>query len=588
MNRNEINVQQYGALGNGKQDDTAAIQEAFREAVKNKSTAVFFPATDQFYNMTGTVLLEGVKNLKIYGEGLDKSYIKNTSTKANEKVPLFIVTKGTDSASEEQSENICFEGLTLQRGSAKEENADIDEVCIRVEYTTHLYVKKIKLTDSDNGLSIRRSSFVQIDECNTYKMTLSHISLRECVSDVSIRRTTMDTTTTKTEEHPYRYLLHMGVSNYEETFEFDVKNVHIENCQFRNNPDWEGIDSHGVTNLTISNCTIENCASGIMIGKYHKCQTENLFGNIKIVDNTIIQGTATIGLSGIMVKGGQHPASLVSEYGTALGENILITRNTITGFGNHGSSYAAGIFVQNAMNVNVNTNTVNGSVRTAFGMMYVVFSDIYENTFLNTVLSDDIAYTGSTTIAPVFFGPGCYFLDFAMNTIWNHTGFPVTHGIINTSRGMANYKENTIVSSNVAYKVINAQMTGELKEPIIGIPSWSKVRRQDGKIIQICTNTDNTAVVRSVYKDTGMTASSLFQEPGDGMTSELEFSKTILNELSLCEEFELDLPINGKVRFTLTELKNGKIGIVTPQIPEEFEALSVYTLASTWKQLEIN
>ena len=84
-----VSVKDFGAIGNGTNDDTSAIQAAV-----NASNSVYFP--DGTYLISSSITVNSNNNL--YGNGIVKS---------NASIPLFTIT-GTSST---QLQNITFNGL---------------------------------------------------------------------------------------------------------------------------------------------------------------------------------------------------------------------------------------------------------------------------------------------------------------------------------------------------------------------------------------------------------------------------------------------------------------------------------------------
>lgn len=65
LDAERINVKQYGALGNGVTDDTAAIQKAVNDCISNKGSVLVFPFAT--YKITAPIII--TKATKIYIEG---------------------------------------------------------------------------------------------------------------------------------------------------------------------------------------------------------------------------------------------------------------------------------------------------------------------------------------------------------------------------------------------------------------------------------------------------------------------------------------------------------------------------------------
>ncbi|MCB2294553.1 glycoside hydrolase family 55 protein [Clostridium algoriphilum] len=72
-----INVQDYGAKGDGITDDTIAIQTAINDTPS--PGVLFFPRTNYSYNFTNLVIPSNKSDLKILGSGLVNSWLKSTA-----------------------------------------------------------------------------------------------------------------------------------------------------------------------------------------------------------------------------------------------------------------------------------------------------------------------------------------------------------------------------------------------------------------------------------------------------------------------------------------------------------------------------
>src|SRR4051812_92519 len=67
------NVRAYGALGNNKADDTAAIKRAIAAAISTRQYVVYLPAGD--YRIAGTLTMSDV--VSFVGDGLDATVIRH-------------------------------------------------------------------------------------------------------------------------------------------------------------------------------------------------------------------------------------------------------------------------------------------------------------------------------------------------------------------------------------------------------------------------------------------------------------------------------------------------------------------------------
>jgi len=75
-----VNVQDFGAKGDGITNDTIAIQNCINKA--SSTGVIFFPSTGSFYNVTSLTIPEDKNNLKLLGTGMVHSYICFSSPNA--------------------------------------------------------------------------------------------------------------------------------------------------------------------------------------------------------------------------------------------------------------------------------------------------------------------------------------------------------------------------------------------------------------------------------------------------------------------------------------------------------------------------
>lgn len=73
--RTPVSVMEFGAVGNGTTDDTAAIQAAI-----NTGRPVFFPPTANYYKVTGTLDLRAFDGQKVFGLNSTKTRIQMNTT----------------------------------------------------------------------------------------------------------------------------------------------------------------------------------------------------------------------------------------------------------------------------------------------------------------------------------------------------------------------------------------------------------------------------------------------------------------------------------------------------------------------------
>lgn len=81
-----VNVQDFGAKGDGSTDDTNAIQAAINQVDANGGGTLFFPAVSSFYKITDTLTVTGLYNTELLGDGL--TYILNFNTTGHDSLSI--------------------------------------------------------------------------------------------------------------------------------------------------------------------------------------------------------------------------------------------------------------------------------------------------------------------------------------------------------------------------------------------------------------------------------------------------------------------------------------------------------------------
>ncbi len=110
-----VNVQQYGATGDGTTDDTAAIVACI---AANPGRAIYFPAGT--YKITSTITVTSA-GTKLFGDGINVTYISNAATNGDAIVftPATITTNATYLSS-------CgFFGMTIIRSNGATSGAGL-------------------------------------------------------------------------------------------------------------------------------------------------------------------------------------------------------------------------------------------------------------------------------------------------------------------------------------------------------------------------------------------------------------------------------------------------------------------------------
>lgn len=542
-----VNVKWFGALGDGVNDDTSAINSAVNYAIENGSNSIYFPETSNYYNVQGTINLNNINGFRLFGAGIDMSSIRN---KTQDNVALLKIIG---------SENIYVENLSFQNGVLKTDGTHdgLEKNAITIENSSDIKLSNLKIEycSGFSGILIRKSSSIEMSSIRTFSNAYRHVSLQEETSDISLINSVLDTTTLKDLDHTYLFCT--GGTDFTSEYDFLSRNIYIDNCKFLNNPKWEGIDSHGVSNMTVTNCYVENVKVGIMIGYDDRVNAPYEFDNITVSNNIVKRGNGEADGNGIVIKGGTQESK-------GFGENIYITNNKVSGgFGNKNSTYTASIYLTWLKNIYVSGNNVEGSINLAFAAIYCFQGSIESNIFLNTEPN------ANNVIMPVRFLNGCYLIEFTNNLIRNN-GRIVDRGVYSTEKGLVNYDKNFIIATT-PYQVYNAMMNGALNSSRIGF-SGIKVKNQQEIPIKYCTDT----TIKSLSKQLSMKCT------GESGGNKLIFDKVILEELCLGESFKI---VANNQEVVLVDLLNAYEARISPSLNANVTNSSVETLESTWEDV---
>lgn len=412
------NVLALGCKGNGIHDDTNKLQK-----IISKGGIVLIPAVDSYYKVSKQIVVPS--NTKIIGIN-GQPLIYNTSS---EETNLFLF---------DGVENVVFENIALRNGTSKTTggHGGEDKCGIKIENSENITVQNCLITEIEgmHGISAIYSKNLKFLNNRFYKCTYSMLFMGQETEDIHVIGNEFDTLTTT--DLPNSYTFCTGVTSYEEEYNFRCRNIYFINNKVKNNPRWEGFDSHGVVGCWVKNNTFENVRDGIMVAHDDRGLIPFEHGQIFIEDNIILKGTGVAGTGGhgIVVQGSSE----------GIADHIVIKNNFIKGlFGNAASDYSAGLYLVNFKNGVVSENIVDGSINKAMTCSGLFNTIISNNKFLNT----QPATEGANIFAVRLFSLWeCLIKE---NVIQNKQSMPqVYRGFYKTSIGLINYLNNTIISTD--------------------------------------------------------------------------------------------------------------------------------------------
>lgn len=272
-----INVKEYGALGNGKHNDTVAIQSAIDELDANNGGILFFP--EGIY-LCGTLIL--CSNISLTGNNAtlslvsDESYLKripfgpgNRFSESAHNYTEFDCNLGFLCASDK--ENICILNLALE--------ADDRSFCEKVEADPFVYKEGAVNTpgtffgDYYSYIPNRaRPQMIFFNDCKNVSIDNIRIYKSPCFSAWLLRCENINVQNT---------IIRNNYNQYNaDGFHFSsCKNVFVSNCDFTCGDDCIAIDTNSggdANNYFIENCVFQTSMHAIRL--YSGLDLKKVFG----------------------------------------------------------------------------------------------------------------------------------------------------------------------------------------------------------------------------------------------------------------------------------------------------------------------
>ena len=268
-------------------------------------------------------------------------------------------------------ENKTIKNGKISMGMASSLTPPTKEICLLVK--SNVNIENIDFEDIDayyTILSDRGVKNINIINCRFINNAFACI-----VFDVENENLKVDSCYfenikyTDTSSFLYRYFIATGTKYTKEeniTYNYSVRNIEITNNILKNNPLWEGIDTHGGENIIIKNNIIENCQTGIM-ANCSDFTLKNMTHKNIIIENNIINGTENISRTGIIIGGTNN----------IICENVKIINNSINkssenniNFGSIKTNYIKNFIISNnkitnsiIRGINLGTKSINGTIK---------------------------------------------------------------------------------------------------------------------------------------------------------------------------------------------------------------------------------
>lgn len=378
------NVLDYGAIPDDGNDDTAAFQAAVNAAEADTSGLVIIP--DGRFVIADSVAINA-GNITIQGAGIGATEVgwfdgNGAGGDGSNGTYIFFVNS---------AQNVTFRDMSLSNGPSEDigntNNPNAGGI-ISASGSTGIRLENCRLYEigGSHGFVIERCGDVSVDNCSFYMISYSGMMVYDSCYNIKVTRSTFDTIN-GTAIGYNRYLFATGADELysaDNTNLYFVRDLMVDGCTFKNNPCWEGVDTHGGDRIRFTNNFITNCYIGInaicAVSGSDDYVLAPSMNDLLIDGNTIDADGAAQVWYGIIVRG--HMAD--SEPWDA--ENIKVTNNTIRGYGgtskagySHDNSGA--ITAYNLRNVEISGNHIDEFAQTGI-MLYAKLSGarIVDNT----------------------------------------------------------------------------------------------------------------------------------------------------------------------------------------------------------------
>ena len=452
----------------------------------------------------------------------------------------------------ENVDNIKIENISFTNGESDTSSGIPNNQIAYFNGCDYIDIKNIKATDIYSlGLVFKKCGFINIINSMFKNSGHSMISFLTETHDILVDNCVLDNIT-GTDTNPY--LLSTGSNDYVTQVEYLTKNLTIQNSTFKNNPLWEGIDSHGCENFSALNNKVINCKQGIHV--YYDDRTPTNTHNRK---NCIIKNNIIINENNNM------------QYGIIVGGTENYYLNDII----------------------IDNNIISGTNATSAISIYVLYANYF------TVSNNDISNMGNKGINTAFSNVGNIINNYIHNIVAAGVGITAdTHSwlikidgnrincenLISRAITGAPYKGNAILGNNICtgYSQFKYYF-GDPNKTLIGVTNINATRRlgckgmysrDDNDIITMyCTD----AVIRSIAETTSLKVTASVNDTLLNVTDAIR---------NVCLGQEIVIAGAGDSGDNLTTtikefIGNNKIVISNPILTSVTNA-SISTTASTW------
>ena len=334
------NIKNFGALGDGVQDDTVFIQDALNAAASVGKWA-FFP----FGNYRITAPLNLPQGTKITGYGariFSTSHIYMLNVESDTIIKGIEIEGTFAGTPDDLGRGINIVGTV----NSYKSNISIEDCYINNMRFYGIYYQFVR------DISIKNTKVFSVGYTGIMGLSVTNAIVTEChVKDIDYLEG--------------GYGISFTRETVQDTLEANPRSVNctVENCLVENNLQWKAYDSHGGDNISFINNRAVNCRQGIGLVASGNFASRNC----KVINNYLSSNRGTIPLTGgaygIAIAGVVDDNDLSTSVDFAYNNTVI--GNIIIGYGMEDNANEGAIRFRNSINTIVSGNTIDKAILNA-------------------------------------------------------------------------------------------------------------------------------------------------------------------------------------------------------------------------------
>lgn len=335
LQRTRNHIKDYGAVGNGTTDDSAAFTRAISALSAGDTLVIDRPAS--FYKVTTQVVVN--KSLRIVGDGW-YPIVKNT---ASDQITFEITAS-----------DVSIEGLDIRCAAAAVPfTGDARPIYVHGADNTH-YLNNIRIRDCKFTLADYGIYAKYVTDFDFSGNVIDNVSYAGIYA-LSVNRGVIDRNVVTNVLDEANFPYGIAVSNDAAPNDPRSSDVVVSNNVVEDVP-WEALDTHGGLRITFTGNTAYNCKRGIAAVPESGATPQWAPEQITIVGNTLDSartdgsGSQGIAVTGVVKAGDASTSDFFAK-------GCTIAGNTVKGFGDQSSNFHGGIYAHNTLGLSVTGNS---------------------------------------------------------------------------------------------------------------------------------------------------------------------------------------------------------------------------------------